>query len=167
MILGGVGHRNGGAIDDLDLAPFPEMSRGSIALHLLGDVGADLGEGRILKPGASLTISWSLRRRRICLWEFIFKPGDNAAQCMPTGRTAFEHLCQERPKGNHGAKDALPTIELGSVERQERLGDEIAKGALELAERAVGRVLLEQLVDLGAASFAKEQRAKSGKKRSG
>ena len=85
LVEGSVWHGDGCAVDDLDMASFPEGVLGGVAFAAVGDVFGDFGDGFV--GGVGLGIGTGA-------------PGLHAADDFPAGGVGCKNLSKKGPEEN-------------------------------------------------------------------
>ena len=112
LLVGGcVWHGNGCAVNDFDVAFFPEGVLWDVALAAVGDMFGDVSEGFFWELGAGLAEGDCLRGGVEVGWEGGM-PGFDAADNFSAGGIWRKHLSEKGPKDNWEA--VLSTTTMGA-----------------------------------------------------
>ena len=93
----GIGHRDGGAIDNFDATPFPEPSLGRLLTQVLSTVAGQCRDDAFGEAFAGFTVTAGMgRARRVALGDH---PRAQATERLSAGAIGRKDLQEKRPQG--------------------------------------------------------------------
>ena len=166
LVEGSVWHGDGCAVDDFDVAAFPEGVAGGVAFASLGDVVGDGGEGFFGKFGAGIAVGDGL-------WGGVGVgfgggvPGLDAADDFAAGGSGGEDLGEEGPEDNRQAVNALAAVGALGGGGEKFVGNGIGADGFEVAQGVGEFEFFEGFGLFGFGAATEEQGPEGGEKGSG
>ena len=156
LVEGSVWHGDGCAVDDLDMASFPEGVLGGVAFAAVGDVFGDFGESFFGNLCAGFAVGDGFVGG-VGLGIGTGAPSLHAADDFPAGGVGRKNLREKGPEENRQAVLA-PTAEVTfGGGRQKFVGNGIRADGFEIAQGVGGFELFECFGLFGFGTAAEEQ----------
>src|SRR2546421_5400899 len=133
LVLGRVGHREIGPIDQRDVTPPPAALGGDVAFQPIGQLLMNPQQGLIRQPCTSLTIGARVRRDVPLVAQC--PPGLYLTDRLTTGRVRREYLGEKSPESQQRAKKPLTATTTVLLEAKQRVGNHRAKSLAQPGNR--------------------------------
>ena len=101
----GIGHRDGGTINDFAATPFPEPGRGRLCTQALPTVAGQCRHNAFGEACAGLTVTAGMGRAR--RWACGDHPRAQATECLAAGAIGRKDLQEKRPQGARRGKEPV------------------------------------------------------------
>lgn len=168
LVGGSIWHGDGCAVDDLDVASFPEGAFMGVAFAALGEVLEDGGEGFFGKFGAGFAVAGGLRGSLdLGIGGGGGGPGLEAADNLAAGGIWRKHLSEKGPEENVKAVMASAAVVAFGGGSQEGVWNGVAAEGFEVAQGVGGFKFFEGFGLFRFGTATEKQGAEGGKKRSG
>lgn len=166
LVEGSVWHGDSCAVDDLDMAAFPEGALGCVAFAAVGDVFGDFGEGFFGKLGAGFAVGDGFMGG-IGLGIGTSAPSLHATDDFSTRGIWGKNLRKKGPEEDVQAVLALTAKASSGGRGQKFVGNGVGADGLEVTQGVGGLEFFECFGLLGFGTAAEKQGAEGWKKRRG